>query len=55
MKSISCGLHVPDSFFLSVEHREEMRWSTERWVGWQGRISCGRGSQMPVLHTESLL
>lgn len=57
MKSISCGSHVPDSYFLSVEHKEEMRWSTERWAGWQGRISCGKGvSDSPsssVLHTRT--
>lgn len=51
MKSISCGSHVPDSYFLSVEHKEEMRWSTERWAGWQGRISCGKGvSDSRVAH-----
>lgn len=55
MKSISCGSHIPDSYFLSVEHKEEMKWSTERWAGWQGKVSSrGRGSQMPVLHVENL-
>lgn len=39
MKIIFCGSRVPDRYSLLIQHKEEVKWSSESWAGWQGGAS----------------